>query len=270
MEDLEAANLEDVRSFFETFYLPNNAVLTVAGDFDDDVLAKVERYFGDIPAGAPVRQPTAELSMPEGMHRDVLPDNVKLTRIYKGFQVPRYATREWYAADLLSAVLADGKSSLLYEDLVYHRQLAQDVSCAVLPTELAATLAITTTLVADGDALELEDAIDTHLEQVADGALTERHLERARNRLLLLFFHQFQTLERRADVISQFTTFYDAPERATEEARIYQELTLDDLSAVARDYLNPSQHVVVTVVPDVSDEAPPADQPINATGGASS
>jgi predicted Zn-dependent peptidase len=265
-DDLEAAGLDDVRAFFRRFYVPDNAVLTLAGDFGDDVTERIERYFGDVPAGAGA-EPEPEPPPPRaGERRDALPDRVELARVYVAFQMPPFGTREWYAADLLATVLADGKSSLLYEDLVYHRQLAQDVGCFVLPTEIAATFAVTATAAAGGDPLELEEALCEHLAAVAASPPAARHLERARQRLLTVHFHQLQTLERRADLLSHFTTFFDAPERVGEEVRTYQELAADDLAALVAAHCPPDRRTVLTVVPERGEDGAAPAEPVAATG----
>ncbi len=253
IEDIEAADLDDVRGFFEKFYVPNNAVLTLAGDFDDDVVDRVERYFGGIPAAPSVERPVAPPPRPAGERRDVLTDRVEFPRVYAAFQVPGYGSREWYAADLAATVLADGKSSVLYEDLVYHRQLAQDVTCHVLPTELAATFVVIATAVAGGDPAELEGALTEHLLAFEPSPPEPRHLERARNRLLMTHYHRLQTVDRRADLLSHFTTFFDDPGRAAEEAEVYEQLGAEDLAALVAGCCQPSQRVVLTVIPEPGD-----------------
>ena len=270
VEDLEAAGLDDVRAFFEQFYVPNNAVLTIAGDFDDDVVDRIDRYFGGIPAGPPVERPAPPPAPPAGERRDVLADRVELPRVYAAFQVPPYGSREWYAADLLATVLADGKSSVLYEDLVYHRQLAQDVSCHVLPTEITATFVVIATAAAGGDPMELEQALHEHLLAFEHRPPEDRHLERARNRLLMTHYHQLQTVDRRADLLSLFTTFFDDPSRVADEAKVYEGLAAEHLAALIAGYCQPSQRAVLTVIPESADESPAAPseaEPLQAAGG---
>src|SRR3990167_343008 len=122
MEDIAAATLEEVREFFARHYVPNNAILTLAGDFQVDEAAElVERYFGEIgrgPAPARTRFPLPPLTTPAA---DLIEDDVQLARLYLGWRLPPFGTPEWYAAALLAAVLAEGKSCPLYLDLVYDR-----------------------------------------------------------------------------------------------------------------------------------------------------
>ncbi len=250
VEDLEAATLDDVTRFFETFYVPNNAVLTLAGDIDyDRALGRVERYFGAIPAGAPVPRPDVPPASRDGVARDVLEDDVRLPRVYLAFHAPGFGDRRWYAADLLTAALSGGKSSVMYEDLVYRRRLAQDVGCWILATEVAATFAVISTAKPDADPEELEAALVGHLERAAAEPIARLHLERAKNRLLTGHYGQIQTLDRRADLLSLFTTYFDDPSLVSREVERYRRLGAADLQAFAADHLRPDRRAVVTVVP---------------------
>jgi zinc protease len=249
MEDIAAATLEEVRSFFRTYYTPNNAVLTLAGDFDpEEALRKVETWFGDIPAGPPVPPVVAPLT-PLGEQRDVLERDVRLPRLYMAFRAPAYGQRLWYAADLLSSVLTGGKSSRLYQDLVYDRQIAQEVGAYVSPYEEVATFMMIATA-RPGVSLEtLESALVEHLERAASAPPDPADLERARNRMLTEHYGALQNLENRADVFSQFTTFFDDPGAVAREADRYQEIAPADLTEVAARYGVESERVVVAVVP---------------------
>lgn len=250
VDDLVAADLDDVRHFFETFYAPNNAVLTLAGDVDyGRALERIEAYFGDLPAGPPVPAPTLPAARVDGVRRELQEDDVQLPRIYMGFHGPAYGGEEWYAGDLLAVALSDGKSSILYQDLVYHRRLARDVSCYVFPTEVTATFAVIATARPGVDPEELEEALLEHLATAASGPLDPGHVDRARNRLLTGHYGQLQTLDRRADLLSLFTTYFDAPERLAGEPERYRRLETENLRRFAAEHLAPDRRAVVTVVP---------------------
>jgi zinc protease len=250
MEDIAAATLEEVRAFFRTYYTPNNAVLTVAGDFDpDDTLVKVERYFGEIPPGPPlppVQVPSRPLG---GEQREVREDDVRLPRIYLGFRAPAYGQRGWYASDLLAAVLSGGKSSRLFQDLVYNRQIAQDVGAYVSPYEEVATFMVIATA-RPGVAVEtLESALFEHLDRAATELPSPADLDRARNRMLTEYYTALQKLDNRADLFSQFTTYFDNPGGIEWEIEQYQDLSAQDLRDFAARHLIESERVVVTFVP---------------------
>lgn len=256
VEDLEQASLDDVRDFFRTFYVPNNAVLTLAGDFDiDDALQRVERYFGEIPAGQAPPVLKTEFPRLGAEQREIQTDDVKLPRIYMGYHVPSFGSDTWYAADLLSSALSDGKASVLYHDLVYRRQLAQDIGCYVFPTEEAATFAFIATARPGVEPDVLQREIDLHIERLWDQELAPEHLQRAHSRLLTTHHSQLQTVERRADLFSLFTTFFDDPDRINRDHDCYDRVSAEDLRQVAGEFLRPERRAVVTVVPRDSAEA---------------
>jgi zinc protease len=250
MDDIAAATLEEVRQFFQTYYAPNNAVLTLAGDLDPGAaLKRVEAWFGDIPAGPPVPPVSAPLSPLGGEQREVLEDDVSLPRIYLGFRGPAYGERGWYAADLLSGVLSGGKSSLLYRDLVYERQIAQEVAAWVSPYEAVATFMIVATA-KPGVAIEtLERAVLEHVDRAAATPPETADFERSRNRMLTELYSGLQKLDNRADLFSQFTTYFDDPAGVAAEADRYLEIAPRELSDYASRWMTEAERVVVTVVP---------------------
>ncbi len=252
VEDLEAATLDDVTEFFETFYVPRNAVLTLAGDIDyDDALARVERYFGEIPGGRPVAGPVVPPTGGDGERREVMEDDVQMPRVYMAFHAPPIGDDDWYAADLLAAALTGGKSSLMFEDLVYRRRLAQDVGCYIFPTEVTATFALISTAKPGVDPVELEAALTEHLERVAAQPLAAEHFDRAMSQRLTGLYGQLQTLDRRADLLSLYTTFFDDPAGVARQEERYRAVRPEDVMAFAAKRLAAGR-AVVTVVPRVA------------------
>jgi len=250
--DLEATTLENVEAFFRRFYAPDNAVLTLAGDFEPRrALASIERYFGDLPRGPGVDAPVpAAPTGARGELRETMVDGVELTRIYHAWTLPAYGQRAWYAADLLASVLAEGKSSPLYRELVYERQLAQDVGIYVQPTELASMFLVVATARPDVDPDALERALDEQLAAATTRPPDSRELERARNHVRVDFLEQLQSLDQRADRLSQLTTYFDDPERLDGELDLYLDIGADEIQAVAAESLLPEQRVALRVVPD--------------------
>ena len=129
MEDLDAAKLDDVKDWFRTYYGAANAVVVVAGDIDAQTAKqKVEKYFGDIPAGPPVARQQAWVAKRTGSQRGIMQDRVPQARIYKVWNIPGWGTADADYLNLVSDVLSSGKSSRLYKRLVYDEQIATDVS----------------------------------------------------------------------------------------------------------------------------------------------
>ncbi len=250
MEDIAAATLADVEAFFRTYYAPNNLVLTLAGDFEPDAAIElVDRYFGPIPRGPRIPPVASPEPAETGELREVLTDEVRLSRVYLGFRCPPFGSRGWYAADLVATVLAGGKSSPLFQDLVHGRELAQDVSAFVLNTELAGGFYLVATARPGVEPAELEAGLVGHLEAAAAGPPAAPELERARNRLQTSYFEALQGLDQRADLLSQFTTLFDDPGRVETEMERYLGLTGEDLSAFAGEHLAAPERVTLTVRP---------------------
>ncbi len=249
LPDIAAATLEEARSFFATYYRPNNAVLSLVGDFDPAQAADlVELYFGEFPAGPSPPPVVAANGHPAG-GSETLEDSVELSRLYLGYRVPAYGSRDWYALDLLASALSEGKATPLYRDLVYERQAAQEVSAALLAGELEGTFYVIATCRPGVEPERLEALLDEHLSRAAAEPLPAAVLEAARRRTLLSALEEFESFEERADVLSQLTTLFDAPERLEQEIAGYLELTAVDLQEAARRHLVRDRRSAVTVVP---------------------
>ena len=250
--DLEATTLEDVESFFRRFYAPDNAVLTLVGDFRPRrALESIERYFGELPRGPGVEPPSVPTpSRPADELRETMADNVELTRIYHAWALPAYGARAWYAADMLASVLSEGKSSPLYRELVYDRQLAQDVGIYVQPTELASMFLLVATARPEVDPDELERALDDQLAAAAERPPEEAEIERARNHVRVDYLDQLQSFDRRADLLSQLTSYFDEPERLYGELDLYLAIEPAEMQAVAAELLRPESRVALRVVRD--------------------
>lgn len=258
MEDLEAATLDGVRDFFRTWYRPNNAVLTLAGEFDGPrALDLIRRYFEDIPPGplpaAPEVDPVAEIG-PRGTAREVLEDAIELPRSYSAWCLDGYGSADWYAGAMLATILSSGMMSRLHRDLVYERQIAQSVSALILPTELCATFAVVATCQsrepdALGNAEVLEQAVLEHIEAIRAKGPTEDELERARRILLLDYRDSEQDLALCADRLSAAATFLGDPGLAwTEPDRLVQ-VDGEQIRGLAERALGQERRAAVVVVP---------------------
>jgi zinc protease len=250
MEDIAAATLEDARAFFSSYYTPNNAVLSVVGDIQpEDALERIEAWFGEIPPGPPVSPVVPAATPLGGERRGMIPDDVSLPRVYIAFRAPAYGQRDWYTADLLAAVLAGGKSSPLYRDLVYGRQIAQDVGASVGPQECGGTFMLVATARPGVSAETLEEALLGHLAAAAAAPPDPADLERARNRMLTDYYSSLQRLDTLADLFSQFATYFDDPAAGLAEADRYLDVAPRELMEYAASWCTEPERVVVSVVP---------------------
>ena len=164
MEDLDAASLEDVHNWFQTYYGPSNAVLVVAGDIDAQTAKeKVEQFFGDIPPGPPVVKHKAWVAKRTGEHRQVIQDRVPLQRIYKVWNIPEIYSTDYNRLDLVSDILSSGKNSRFFKRLVYEDQIATDVSAYLYSGEIGSQFIIEATASPGQDLMTVERAVDEEL-----------------------------------------------------------------------------------------------------------
>jgi len=248
--DVEAATLEDVREFFRIWYTPANAVLTLAGDLDPDaVIPLVEGWFGDLPAAPPPPRRTWPLASPAAAVAEQVSDRVRLPRVYLAFRTPPFGTDAWFAGNLLTAALAGGRSSPLYRDLVWDRQLAQETGVHLYPTAEVGMLVLSATARPGIAPARLAAELRRHVARVAEEIEPEA-LERARNRTLADLWSAEERLDERADRLSQYATFFDRPELAWVEAERYEQLSSSELTAFAEEFLADDASVELTVVPD--------------------
>jgi zinc protease len=184
MEDLNAASLEDVKTWFETYYGPNNATLVLAGDIDvATAREKVQRYFGDIPPGPPLTH--RQRWIPSGVpaSRIVMQDRVPEARIYKVWLAPEWISDESTYLQLADSVLTSGKTSRLYQRLVYDDQIATDASAFPMINEIAGAYVVYATAGEGQDLTTVERALDEELARFLAEGPTKAELERVKTEI---------------------------------------------------------------------------------------
>ncbi|MCU0988714.1 MAG: insulinase family protein, partial [Xanthomonadales bacterium] len=179
MEDLEAASLEDVQEWFKEYYGAANAVLVVAGDVEpQQVLERVEHYFGHIPAGPPLTKQDVWIPDVEGVHRQVMQDRVPQARVYKIWQMPEIGHPEATNLDLVAGILSEGKTSRLYKRLVFDDQIASDVAAFAFPLEIAGLFGVIATAMPGQDLAAVDAAIEEEVARFLAEGPTAEELER--------------------------------------------------------------------------------------------
>jgi len=181
MEDLNAASLEDVLEWFETYYGPNNAVIVVAGDVvPDEVLNRAEHYFGDIPPGPPLSKPESWTVKLDRDKREVMQDRVPQARIYKVWGGPTSTGEDSELLNLFGSVLASGKNSRLYERLVYDDQIATAAQAGMIDNEIGGMFWVTATAQPGGDLGTVEQALNEEMERILRDGIDKDELERVK------------------------------------------------------------------------------------------
>ncbi len=249
MEDLGAASLDDIREFFATWYRPDNAVLTLAGDFSpSEAKSLIERYFGDIEPGRSFPPFTHTRKPQTREQREVFPSPVQLPRLYRLYHLPKMGQPHWIHGDLLTSILTGDKASRLEKALIYDQQIAQDVAAYVLPTEATGMLMLQATAKEGVSIEQIEEVIDAEIARIATGGVTADELTRAKNRAEIEHAHQLENYDSRADLIGMMATFFDDPHRVETWLEPYQNATADDLASAAATYLVPENRVTVHFV----------------------
>ncbi len=251
MLDLSAATLEDVKSFFRTYYAPNNATLVIAGDFNaDSARALVQKYFGDISRGPqlPPRPTPAPVVIPRDTFL-VLQDKVQIPRVYYTWPSVKNFARDDAALNVLASVLADGKNSRLYKRLVYDLQIAQDVNAYQNGQRLAGYFQIIVTPRPNIAPARIDSLVRTELANLEKDGITSRELARVQNSTRSDFLRSLGTNLGTAELLNQYNYFVGDPDYVQRDAARYDAVTRADVQRVARMYLGKPK-VVLTIVPD--------------------
>ena len=254
MEDLSAASYEDVVEFYSTWYSPSNASLSIAGDIDiEETKALVEKWFSDVPAGPPVPPADAIVANLTEEKRLVLEDRVSLPRLYMAWLTPAYYSPGDAEFDILGDLLAGGKTSRLYQRLVYELQIAQNVFAYQGSGELGSSFQIIATARAGHDLDELERVIQEEIDRLKSETPGEREVQRVVNQIEA---SRLDGLERiggfggKADRLNAFYIYTGNPDYFNEELARYRAIDPSDIRAVAQTYLRDDGRVVLSVVPE--------------------
>jgi zinc protease len=270
MEDLDAASIEDVSSFFRTYYAPSNAVLSIVGDFDPaDARASVQRCFGPIGAAPPL-PPLPDMSLPlslGGEVREVVADRVPLTRVYFGFRAPVFGDPRLRALEIGGQILAGGKGSRLHRRLVREERIAQDVTFFVMGFVGGASIAAGWATVRPGvEAARVEAAYLEELDRIGRELVTADELGRAHTLVETESLAALQRVEDRADQLSMYATLFDDPDRINRELAAYLAVTAEDVRAACAEVFHADNRAVITYVP--TEEVPSGETPTRpATNG---
>jgi zinc protease len=242
MDDLNAASMADVKEWFKTYYGPSNAVLVLAGDIDfNTAKAKVEKYFGDIPAGPPIGKQEVWVAKMTGAHRGTVQDRVPQARIYKVWNVPQYGSADNDYLNLVSDCLTQGKVSRLYKRLVYDDQIATDVRAEVDDREIGSQFDITGTARPGQDLAKVEKEIDEEVARFLETGPTPEELARVKTQYAARFIRGVDRIGGfggKSDVLATGQAFMGDPDFYKTQLKRVQAATPEDLKAAARRWLS--------------------------------
>jgi zinc protease len=251
MTDLSAASLADVQNFFRTYYAPNNATLTIAGDFNpDSVKRMVALYFGSIPRGPAVKRRTSvpAVTIPRDTFL-VLEDKVQLPRLFYTWHSVKGFAPDDAALDILAQVVANDKNSRLYKKLVYDLQIAQNVRAFQDGSRLDGKFQIDVTPKPGQKVADIDRIVESEIANVISNGVTQRELQRAQNLYKASFLNRLASVLGKAEVLNSYNYFVGNPDYVQQDASRYDRVTAADVQRVARTYLGRPK-IVLTVVPE--------------------
>jgi len=236
MEDLSAASLDDISQFFATYYTPDNAVLSIAGDFDPaEVRSLVTEYFGPIPKGKG-KPPLPPMNLPPVFGkrlREVVYDSVSLPRLFMAFRSPVFGSEAYYAASVASALLGMRKGSRLHRSLVRERQIAADASAFTFDLAKGTDLLVVdVTARPETTVAQLEEEVEREIDLLHRKGVSQPEVRRAIALIETDLVASLQSAGERADRLSMFATYFNDPELINEQTEQYRAVTAQKVNEI--------------------------------------
>lgn len=264
MAHLDAASLDDIAQFFSTYYTPDNAVLSIAGDFDvAETTRMIDHHFGMIPRGAG-KPPLADMTVPQtygGAVREVVEDEVMLPRIFIAFRTPVFGSPDYYVASVTSAILGLKKGSRLQRALVREQQIASDATAFTYDLAKGSDmLVVDVTARPEIPLEELERGVHAELDRLVAGGVTEAEVSRAIALIETDLIAVLQSAGDRADRLSMFATYFDNPLLVNEQTERYRAVTAQRVNVFLHERLGMSNRASLIFVPKEISESSTRDE----------
>ncbi len=253
MSDLDAASLDDIAHFFSTYYTPDNAVVSIAGDFEPaEARAMIERHFSAIPRGAG-KPPLPDMSLPVtfgGPVREVVPDDVMLPRLFLAFRSPVFGSDAFYAASVCSAILGLKKGSRLHRTLVRDQQVAAEATAFTYDLAKGSDLLVLDVTARPETSTEaLEAAVGAEVDRMVTDGVTAEEVARAVALIETDLVAALQSAGDRADRLSLFATYFGDPALVNVQTERYHAVTVEQVNAFARERLGADNRASLVFVP---------------------
>ncbi|WP_026135820.1 M16 family metallopeptidase [Nafulsella turpanensis] len=252
--DIKNWTKEDLQRYFETYYAPNNAVVVITGDVDYENVKKLaEEYFGPIPAQEPPREVHTVEPPQLGEKRLVVDKSVSTPNLMMAYHVPETGSEDYYALELMNAILSNGNSSRLYNSLVDQQQLATSVFSYV-PESFDPNLLYIYAVAGKGvEETALEEAITAELEKIKTEGVSEKELEKVKNQKLMELYRTLETINGKANTLGTYELFFGDYKKMFTAPEQYQKVTAADIQRVANKYLK-RENRTVGVLKDLPEE----------------
>lgn len=252
MEHLDNATESDYVNFYKDFYVPNNAVLTIAGDINPALIKPmIEKYFSTIPKGTrPIYRPTIVEPALGKEVRDTIFDKVQLPGVFMAYRTPAQTDPDFYALQMLNRLLSGGQSSRMYKALVDEKQLAVAAQSVSLPLEQPGASIILGIAGLGIAPAKVEEALNAEIERVKTELVPETEFQKLRNQLEADLVDENSTLEGIAENLANFETYYGDATLINTNINRYLKVTREDLQRVAKKYLDKNNRVVLYWLPE--------------------
>ncbi len=251
LEHLNAATIDEFRQFYKDFYVPNNAILCVAGDISPDQAKQlVSKYFAEIPKGQKaVYRPTVKEPEQTKEVRDIVYDNITLPAVIQAYHMPAQGTPDYYALDVLQTLLAGGESSRFNKEIVDKQQKALATAAIPFANEDSG-LFLTYAIANQGTKAEdLEASVNTEVDRVKKDLVTDTELVKVKNQIETNFVNQNARIFGVAENLANYKMYYGDANLVNTELDRYTKVTKEDLRRVANLYLKPENRVVLYYLP---------------------
>lgn len=252
MEHLDAATLDEFIAFNKKFYVPNNAVLVVAGDFEIEPTKKlVETYFKDIPKGEKIEQIAVhDEPILEAISGETFDKNIQIPALFTAYRIPEKTSRDSKVLDMISSYLSDGKSSKLYRKLVDEKKMSLQVNAFNMSMEDYGVYVILALPVGENSLSTLRDEIDLEIDKIQSELISQKDYDKLLNKFESNFVDSNSTVEGIANSLADYYTFYGDTNLINSEIEIYRSISREEIQAVAKKYLNPNQRLTLNYLPE--------------------
>ncbi|RTY86168.1 M16 family metallopeptidase [Flavobacterium sp. RSP15] len=251
MNHLDAATLEEFQAFNKKFYIPNNAVLIVAGDFKKEQAKEwIQKYFGPIKKGAPIQRETfVEEPITQTIKAEFQDANIQIPAIVAAYRTPSMKTRDARVLDMISSILSDGKSSRLYKKIVDDKKMALQIGAFSNSQEDYGSYIIYGLPQAPNTTENILAEIDSEIVKLQTELISERDLQKLQNKFENQYVNSNSTIDGIADNLASYHLLYGDVNLINTEIEIYHSITREEIRDIAKKYLNPNQRLVLDYVP---------------------